>query len=96
MGANAIAFIRALGLAKVDVLGILDRRHRRARDHLQAPELVRKLILGAPVHAAVRRDGVMTQAAGRIFGATYDPPEHVWLAVQFSPSEAGQAAGRDS
>src|SRR5882724_3481179 len=36
----------------------------------------------------------LTQAAGRLFGATYDPPEHVWLAVQFSPSEAGQAAGR--
>ena len=37
----------------------------------------------------------LTQAAGRLFGATYDPPEHVWLAVQFSPSAAGQAAGRE-
>src|SRR6202011_2771122 len=27
--------------------------------------------------------------------ATHDPPEHVWLAVKFSPSVAGQAAGRE-
>jgi pimeloyl-ACP methyl ester carboxylesterase len=37
----------------------------------------------------------LTQAAGRLFGATYDPPEHVWLAVKFSPSAVGQAAGRE-
>jgi hypothetical protein len=36
----------------------------------------------------------MTLGARRIFGAAYDPPEHVWLAVQFSPSEAGRAAGK--
>jgi pimeloyl-ACP methyl ester carboxylesterase len=36
----------------------------------------------------------LTQVAQRLFGATYDPPEYVWLAVQFSPSEAGQVAGR--
>jgi hypothetical protein len=37
----------------------------------------------------------LTQEAGRLFGATYDPPEHVWLAVQFSPSdrEAGSRLG---
>jgi pimeloyl-ACP methyl ester carboxylesterase len=35
------------------------------------------------------------QAAERLFGATYDPPENVWLAVKFSPSAAGQAAGRE-
>ena len=35
----------------------------------------------------------LTQVAQRIFGAAYDPPEHLWLTVLFSPSEAGQAAG---
>ena len=35
----------------------------------------------------------LTLVAQRIFGAAYDPPEHLWLAVLFSPSEAGQAAG---
>src|SRR3977135_1998934 len=37
----------------------------------------------------------LTHVAQRIFGAHYDPPEHVWLAVLFSPSEAGQAAGME-
>jgi pimeloyl-ACP methyl ester carboxylesterase len=36
----------------------------------------------------------LTSEAQQIFGATYDPPEHLWLAVHFSPSEASQAAGR--
>jgi hypothetical protein len=37
----------------------------------------------------------LTQVAKRIFGAPYDPPEHLWLAVLFSPSEAAQAAGKE-
>ena len=28
-----------------------------------------------------------------IFAGTYDPAEHLWLKVHFSPSEASQAAG---
>ena len=47
----------------------------------------------APVRAAVREWQSLTQVAQRIFGATYDPPEHLWLTVLFSPSETGQAAG---
>ena len=35
----------------------------------------------------------MTQAGVDIFGATYDPPEHLWLAVHFSTSQSSQAAG---
>jgi pimeloyl-ACP methyl ester carboxylesterase len=37
----------------------------------------------------------MTLVAQRIFGAAYDPPENMWLAVLFSSSEAAQAAGKD-
>src|SRR6266852_4281813 len=29
-----------------------------------------------------------------MFGATYDPPDHLWLGVFFTPSEASQTAGR--
>jgi pimeloyl-ACP methyl ester carboxylesterase len=67
MGADAIDFIKALGLKQVDGTGPRGG---------QGMEL-------------------LTQAAGRLFGATYDPPENVWLAVKFSPSPAGQAAGRE-
>src|SRR6202049_3243584 len=62
---------------------------------LQAPDLVRKLILLGTGPRGGQGMESLTQAAGRLFGAAYDPPEHVWLAVQFSPSAADQAAGRE-
>jgi len=60
---------------------------------LQAPDLVRKLILVGTGPRGGQGMESLTQVAQRIFGAAYDPPEHLWLTVLFSPSEAGQAAG---
>jgi pimeloyl-ACP methyl ester carboxylesterase len=34
-----------------------------------------------------------TSKSAEIFAGKYDPPEHLWLAVHFSPSAASQAAG---
>jgi hypothetical protein len=48
---------------------------------------VRRLILvgtGPGGHSA--DDG----SAAKIFGATYDPPENLWLAVHFTPPLVGQ------
>src|SRR5258706_14192717 len=95
MGANAVAFTRALGLNKADVLGFSIGGMVAQEIALQAPDLVRKLILLGTGPRGGQGMESLTQTAGRLFGATYDPPEHVWLAVQFSPSEAGQAAGRE-
>src|SRR5258705_1215819 len=94
MGANAIAFIKALGLKQVDVLGFSIGGMVAQEITLQAPNLVRKLILVGTGPRGGQGIASLTQAAGRLFGAAYDPPEHVWLAGQFSPSEAGHAAGR--
>src|SRR6202022_1687191 len=94
MGANAIAFIKALGLKQVDVLGFSIGGMVAQEIVLQAPDLVRRLIVDGTGPRGGQGMESLTQAAGRLFGATYDPPEYVWLAVQFSPSEAGQAAGR--
>ena len=94
-GANAIAFIRALGLKQVDVLGFSIGGMVAQEITLQAPDLVRRLILEGTGPRGGQGMELLTQAAGRLFGATYDPPEHVWLAVKFSPSAAGQAAGRE-
>src|SRR5580693_4920702 len=94
MGANAVTFTRALGLNKVDVLGFSIGGMVAQEIALQAPDLVRKLILVGTGPRGGQGMESLTLAAGRLFGATYDPPEHAWLAVQFSPSEAGQAAGR--
>src|SRR6266853_1880099 len=62
---------------------------------LQAPVLVRKLILVGTGPRGGQGMESLTRVAQQIFGAAYDPPEHVWLAVLFSPSEAGQAAGEE-
>jgi pimeloyl-ACP methyl ester carboxylesterase len=94
MGANAIQFVKALGLSKVDVLGFSIGGMVAQEIAVQAPELVRRLILvGTGLRGGV---GIapMTDEAAKIFGATYDPPEDLWLAVHFTPSPASQAAGR--
>jgi pimeloyl-ACP methyl ester carboxylesterase len=93
MGANAVAFIRALGLSKADVLGFSIGGMVAQEIALQAPDLVRKLILVGTGPRGGQGMESLTTVAKRIFGAPYDPPEHVWLAAQFSPSDAGRAAG---
>ena len=95
MGANAVAFTRALGLKEADVLGFSIGGMVAQEITLQAPNLVRKLILVGTGPRGGRGMASLTQVAQRIFGAAYDPPEHLWLAVLFSPSEAGQAAGKE-
>jgi pimeloyl-ACP methyl ester carboxylesterase len=87
-GANAVTFIRALGLKKADILGFSIGGMVAQEIALQAPDLVRKLILLGTGPRGGQRMESLTQAAGRLFGATYDPPEYVWLAVQFSPRQA--------
>jgi pimeloyl-ACP methyl ester carboxylesterase len=94
MGANAVAFSRALRLNKADVLGFSIGGMVAQEIALQAPDFVRKLILVGTGQRGGQGMESLTQVAQRIFGATYDPPEHLWLAVLFSPSEAGQAAGK--
>src|ERR1700686_3998188 len=95
MGADAIAFIKALGLKQVDVLGFSIGGMVAQEIVLQAPDLFRRLIVDGTGPRGGQGMELLTQAAGRLFGATYDPPENVWLAVKFSPSVAGQAAGRE-
>src|SRR5467141_3453476 len=95
MGANAVAFSRALGLNKVDMLGFSIGGMVAQEIALQAPDLVRKLILVGTGPRGGEGMASLTQVAKRIFGAPYDPPEHLWLAVLFSPSEAAQAAGKE-
>ena len=95
MGANAVAFSRGLGLNKADMLGFSIGGMVAQEITLQAPDLVRKLILVGTGPRGGEGMASLTQVAKRIFGAPYDPPEHVWLAVLFSPSEAAQAAGKE-
>src|SRR2546429_5715029 len=93
MGANAVDFSRALGLNKADMLGFSIGGMVAQEIALQAPDLVRKLIVVGTGPRGGEGMASLTQVAKRIFGAPYDPPEHLWLAVLFSPSETGQNAG---
>jgi pimeloyl-ACP methyl ester carboxylesterase len=90
MGENAIAFIRALSLAKVDILGFSIGGMVSQEIVLQAPDLARKLIL---VGTGPRGADMSASKSAEIFAGVYDPPEHLWLAVHFSPSAASRAAG---
>jgi 3-oxoacyl-[acyl-carrier protein] reductase len=93
MGANAVAFIKALGLTQIDVLGISIGGFVAQEIALQAPGLVRKLILVGTGPRGGEGMATPTPEAQQIFGATYDPQEHLWLAVHFGPSEKAKAAG---
>src|ERR1700730_18194125 len=95
MGANAVAFIKALGLTKVDVLGFSIGGFVAQEIVLQAPDLVRRLVLVGTGPRGGEGMATLTPEAQEIFGATYDDPDHLWLHVHFTHSEKSQAAGRE-
>jgi pimeloyl-ACP methyl ester carboxylesterase len=95
MAADAIAFIKALGLKHVDLFGFSIGGMVVQEITVQAPDLVRRLIIDGAGPRGGPGMELVAQVSGRLFGATYDPPENVWLAIKFSPSAAGQAAGRE-
>jgi pimeloyl-ACP methyl ester carboxylesterase len=94
MGANTIAFIKALGLKQVDVLGFSIGGFVAQEITLQARELVRRLVLVGTGPRGGENMVTLTPEAQQIFGARYDEPDHLWLKVFFTPSEVSQAAGR--
>ena len=90
MGKNALAFIRALGLPQVDVLGFSIGGMVAQEIAYQGQGTVRRLIL---VGTGPRGADMSASQSAAIFAGTYDPPEHLWLRVHFSPSASSQAAG---
>jgi pimeloyl-ACP methyl ester carboxylesterase len=97
MAKNAEAFIDRLGLTKIDLLGFSIGGMVAQQITLDRPELIRKLILVGTAprnHDAGDGQGHFTPEAAAIFGATYNPPENLWLKVFFTDSEKSQAAGR--
>lgn len=94
MGTNAIAFIRALELKQADVLGFSIGGLVAQEIALQAPDLVRRLVLVGTGPRSGESMDTGTPEGGQIFGATYEHPDDLWLRVHFTPSQASQAAGR--
>ena len=93
MAANAIAFIRALELSKIDVLGFSIGGFVAQEIAGHASSLVRKLILLGTGPRGGEGMASLTPEAQQIFGATYEEPDHLWLAVHFTKSTRGSKPG---
>lgn len=94
MARYAEAFIDALELKQIDILGFSMGGLIAQQFTLDRPELIRKLILVGTGPKGGESMQSLTPEAQEIFGGTYTDPEDVWLKVHFSPSEKSQAAGR--
>src|SRR5260370_25639322 len=92
MGGNAVAFIKALGLTKVDVLGFSIGGFVAQEITLQAPDLVRRVVLVGTGPRSGEGMATLTPEAQEIFGATHDAPDPLLLRVHFTRSQKIQAA----
>src|SRR5258705_3740688 len=78
MGADAIAFIKALGLKQVDLFGFSIGGMVVQEITLQAPDLVRRLIVDGAGPRGGQGMELIAQATGRLFGANpHYPPDDV-------------------
>src|SRR6202048_3520319 len=94
MAANAAAFIKALGVPKVDVLGFSLGGFVAQALTVADPNLVRRLILVGTGPRGGEGMATLTREAQAVFGATYANPDELWCGVFSTPTEASQAAGR--
>jgi pimeloyl-ACP methyl ester carboxylesterase len=95
MAADAAAFVKALGLTEIDVLGFSLGGLVAQTLAIAEPKLVRRLVLVGTGPRSGDGMATLTPEAQEIFGATYENPDHLWLRVHFSPTPRSQAAGRE-
>jgi pimeloyl-ACP methyl ester carboxylesterase len=88
MAANAAAFVKALGLNGVDLLGFSIGG--------TVTQLVHRLVLVGTGPRGGDGMATLTPEAQRIFGASYAEPDLLWQHVHFDASETSQAAGAAS
>jgi pimeloyl-ACP methyl ester carboxylesterase len=95
MAANAVAFIKALGLTRVDVLGFSLGGTVAQQIAITERKLVRRLVLVGTGPRGGEGMATLTPEAQAVFGGTYENPDHVWLGAFFTPSNRSQAAGHE-
>jgi len=94
MARYAEAFVDALGIKQIDLLGFSMEGVIAQQITIDRPELVRKLILtGTGPKGGEAMQG-STPEGKAIFTGVYEKPEDVWLKVFFTPSAKSQAAGK--
>jgi pimeloyl-ACP methyl ester carboxylesterase len=91
MGDHLAAFVNALGLAQVDVLGFSIGGYVAQSFVLHHPHLARRLVLAGtgPRNGEPRKNPRVSEVAGNPV-----PVREDFLFLFFSPSEASQASGR--
>src|ERR1700732_1476300 len=94
MAANTAAFIAALGLANVDVLGFSLGGFVAQELTLRNPALVRRLVLVGTGPRGGEGMATLTPEAQAVFGKAYTNPDELWLGVFFTSTGASPAAGR--
>jgi pimeloyl-ACP methyl ester carboxylesterase len=95
MAVNAVAFIKALDLAQVDVLGFSLGGLISQEVAITAPKLVRRLVLVGTGPRGGEGMATLTPEAQAVFGGKYENPDHVWLGAFFTSSKRSQAAGHE-
>ena len=94
MARGAGAFVDALGIAKIDLLGFSIGSMIAQNVAVLRPDLIRKLVI---VGSGPRNgEGIpMTPRSQALFTAKYASDDDFWIAGFFTSSEASQAAGRE-
>jgi len=93
MAANAAAFLKALALRQVDLLGFSIGGTVAQALTLAEAKLVRRLVLVGTGPRGGEGMATLTPEAQRIFGASYAEPDLMWQHVHFDATETSQAAG---
>ena len=93
MAADAAAYIRALGLKQVDLLGFSIGGTVTQALTLAEPQLVRRLVLVGTGPRSGEGMATLTPEAQAIFGKTYANPDELWQHVHFDATASSQAAG---
>jgi pimeloyl-ACP methyl ester carboxylesterase len=95
MAADAAAFIDALGLATVDLVGHSMGGLVAQELAIQRPDLARHVVLVGTGPRGGERIGQMAPETAALFGRKYPRQEDMWLPILFAPTETSQKLGRD-
>ena len=94
MAVDAAAFIDALGLATVDLVGHSMGGLVAQEVAIQRPDLARRVVLVGTGPRGGERIGQMAPETAALFGEKYPRQEDMWLPILFAPTETSQKLGR--
>jgi pimeloyl-ACP methyl ester carboxylesterase len=94
MATDAAAFIDALGLSTVDLVGHSMGGLVAQELAIQRPQLVRRLVLVGTGPRGGERIGQSPPETAALFGKTYPRQQDMWLPILFAPTDTSQKLGR--